>query len=272
MKRTNHHIETWLAAVFLAATMGLAGCSKPPNQANTSPGPEALCEADSECGQGQACARNVCTIIEAREARLLGFTFIPENSSAYLPQRSMQIEIEPTDQLDFVLESSILVSGDLSLADGPNVIEEGTLLFEPIASTDNLLRQQATIGADGSFYVELLPGRYDVTFIDKDRDLPNRRWLDIEIGQASTSLPLTLPSRSTLVTINGTITHRDPDLMQQASALPVAGARVVAVAEDGTTSTVGISDEGGRYQLKVWGDTGVNDLSISPSSPATLIP
>ena len=89
---------------------------------------------------------------------------------------------------------------------------------------------------------------------------------------ASTSLPLTLPSRSSLITVNGTITHRDPALPEQTVPLPVAGARVVSSAADGTTSTAGITDAGGRYQIKVWRDTGVNDLQVSPSSPETLIP
>jgi hypothetical protein len=268
--RAHHTQRMWF--VLLLACLTLPACTWRDSDEEPVEEPTSLCEQDSECPGEQICAQNVCTIAQAHETRRLGFTFIPENSSSFLPQRTMQLEIAPGDQLDFVLEPSIVVEGEISLADSPNIIQRGTIVFEPAGNPDNLLRHQTSIQPSGRFDIELLPGTYDVTFVSAESDLPNRRWLGIEIGNASTSLPLTLPSRNKLVTINGTITHRDPDLGLQSAPLPVEGARVLAVAADGTTSTTGVTDERGRYQIQVWEDTGANNLSIGPSSPDTLIP
>lgn len=271
-KRTRPAQTTGLWLGLLIVCLALPACGLRDPEEEPKEEPSALCQQDSECPGEQICAQNICTIAQARETRRLGFTFIPENSSSFLPQRTMQLDVAPGDQLDFVLEQSIVVEGEISLADSPNIIQRGTIVFEPAGNADNLLRHQTSIQPSGRFDIELLPGTYDVTFVSAESDLPNRRWLGIEIGNAATSLPLTLPSRNKLVTINGTITHRDPDLGPQSAPLPVEGARVLAVAADGTTSTAGVTDERGRYQIQVWEDTGANSLSIGPSSPDTLIP
>lgn len=266
---------TWpgrYAAIALSTTLALTACGE-----SSEPDPtqqeDPICEADADCPGEQICQNQVCTIAETEETRSFGFTFIPDNSSKFLPQRTAALEVAPGDRLDFMLEPSVQVEGEVSFAESANVLDDGTLVFEAHREADSLLRRQVTI-EDGKFAVALLPGTYDITFIPTDPDIPSRRWKGKAV-QAATSLPLTLPPRAQIVAVQGTLTHRDPALSADplSASLPVAGARVVALTRDtGAQSTVATTDENGNFELRVWADAGAHDLVIGPGSPNALIP
>lgn len=231
-----------------------------------------VCAADSECPGDQICRYNLCTIPDPVETRLFGFTFLPDSRSGLQPQETSPFEVDGTQRLDFVLDPSVEVTGTVQFAESDLSVETGTLIFDKRQTDNEIFRQQAPLER-GQFALELLPGVYDVTFISQDENVPNRRWLGKTI-EARTALPLTLPPRDTLVTIQGTLTHRDTSLGLAPATInqPVHNAKVRAIAADGTTSTVALSSDDGTFSLRVWGDQTNQDLWIGPASPNELIP
>lgn len=231
-----------------------------------------VCAVDSECPGEQICRYNLCTVPDPVEARLFGFTFLPNSRSGLQPQETAPFEVDGTQRLDFVLDPSVEVTGTVQFAESDSSVETGTLIFDKRQTNNEIFRQQAPLER-GQFALELLPGVYDVTFISQDENIPNRRWLG-EVIEARTSLPLTLPPRDTLVTIQGTLTHRDTSLGLASTTInqPVHSAKVRAIAADGATSTVALSADDGTFSLRVWGDQTNQDLWVGPASPNELIP
>ncbi len=257
----------------VAVSLVISGCADMTSspEDNRSEGGAPACRADADCPTDQACQQGICTVTRVEQKRRVGFAFVPDASSGYLPQRTGIVEVEPGERRDFVLNESVVVRGDVSMKGSTSVIDDGTLIFESRANAERL-RQQAPILGDG-FSVELLPGTYRVTFISAQDDLPNRIWEDVAVGESKTSLPLRLPAREEVLEIQGTLTHIDsrggPD---GPSTPPVSGARVVGVGQDGSLTTADITDEDGQYRLFAWADAGVLDLSIGPSSQNRIIP
>lgn len=242
-----------------------------------------LCASNADCNGELIChAKQFCTLPpEQQTSRKVSFVFSPTAESGQLAQRSPVLEASTSTPLDFVLEPSIPVIGVVSNASGQR-IQSGTLIFTPRTDLNGVLRRQTEIndenldiaGEDANFTIDLLPGTYDITFISGSDAIPNRRWRGQVIGDSLTSLSLVLPPNSAITTIEGTISHQDPDLdLEPAlSRLPVQGARVQAVAANGTTSTASVTDEQGNYSIRVWSDNGVHDLRVGPATPNAPIP
>ncbi len=232
------------------------------------------CTSDADCSDGLMCyAQGVCAVPEEDALSWrVSFIFSPTIETGLLAQRSSTLEVSSKQSLDFVLEPSVPVTGEVKDPEG-NRILEGTLIFTPANDFNGVLRQQTSITDELDYAIDLVPGIYDVTFISGNDEIPNRRWNEQSIG-AATALDFVLPPSSSITTIEGTLTHRDPilNIDPAENRLPVSGARVVAVAEDGTTSTTSISDAQGNFSIKVWADNGVHDLSIGPAEPNGLIP
>lgn len=258
-----------VAWALVSGCTGGAGAEPDPT------GPEPVCVRDADCPADQICRAQLCTVAEApTQRRRLTFTFLPERSSGYLPQQTMPLEVEPGQRLDFLLEPGVAVTGEVSYAESARVLDRGTLIFERPREGGGRTRQQASIEQDGAFAVELLPGTYDITFVSGNPELPNRRWAGVTIGEAMTSLPLTLPASAQIMTVRGTLTHQDPALSAGVdAALPVRGARVVARARrGGTLTTAAVTDDEGNFSLNAWSDAGAHDLVVGPAEPNSLVP
>ena len=275
--------HTRLATLLLTAMLTFAAACSGQSESGPESSKVSLCASDRDCNGELIChAEQICTLPpEQQTSQKVSFIFSPTAESGQLAQRSPVLEASTSTPLDFVLEPSIPVIGEVSNASGQR-IQSGTLIFAPKSDLNGVLRRQTEIndenidiaGEDANFTIDLLPGTYDITFISGSDTIPNRRWKDQVIGDSLTSLSLVLPPNSAITTIEGTITHQDPDLdLEPAlSRLPVQGARVQAVAANGTTSTVSVTDAQGNYSIRVWSDNGSHDLRVGPATPNAPIP
>lgn len=272
---TTHKHTSWrrlltLAAISLCLGTGCPGESVSP-YSNAS---DAQCSVDAECADGLVChAQGVCAVAEQDAiTKRVSFIFSPPTETGLLAQRSNTLDVSSIQSLDFVLEPSVPVTGEVKDAEGKRILG-GTLIFTPSNDLNGVLRRQTTITEELDYDIDLVPGVYDVTFLSGIDELPNRRWNAQTIG-AATVLDFILPPSSSITTVEGTLTHRDPTLNVDPALnrIAVSGARIVAVAGDGTTSTTSVSDEQGNFSIKVWADNGAHDLSIGPAQPNGLVP
>jgi hypothetical protein len=265
-------------AMLLWGTL-LAGCAaqdeSEPAQDNNTMGQRPQCSADADCVAGQSCEQGVCAV-QPEQARALSFVFLPPSTSGYLPQRLDGLELFPGDPLNFLLEPSVQVDGDVSVLDrvsgNAQVLTSGTLLFTRRGDGDDQLTRQVRL-TEPSFETKLRPGTYTITYLPPDEGRLGWRWLDQEIKTHAT-LALTMPEQSkATIEVAGKLTHRDGLLGDALSSVGVAGVRVSAIQrQTGQSSTVAITNEVGEFRLLVWPDSGDYDLRIGPAEPDTLAP
>ena len=259
-----------LLLALLAACGADAGADAAGGRHDT---PPVLCTLDAQCPGDQVCQSGACSVAVAE--RVFDITFLPSNGSIFPAQRIQNIQTKPAERLDFVLESSVNVTGRL-VANGKDTFasEQATLIFERMdAGGGAIVRPQVNV-QDGTFTVDLLPGAYDITCIFANPQLPKRLWRGRQIGESSTELLLPLPLPGLIREARYTVTRREPGIMPTASAIvPVVGARVLATTASGQTSTVGVTDESGNVTLRVWSDVEeAYEVRIGPNAPDALMP
>ncbi len=259
MNTLRPRIRSLLATLCVVAS-GYVGC------ADNAPlnAPSAACFSDSECESSLTCREQRCTVSEPDD-RDLSFMFIPPASSAFLPQRTQFFEISPSYSLDFALEPSVSVLGQIGSF---NV--SGTLVFTPSGSVDPLLRRQAPVDR-GDYQVSLVPGSYTIDFISSTEGVPNRAWRNIRF-ETDVQHDLPLPDLSQAISITGNVNFKDPTV-GIGSGLGLA--RVTAVSRTtGVLSTSVVTDaNSGFYEgLRLWRGTGSYDVVVSSANGDPLIP
>jgi hypothetical protein len=270
--------QLWGVSLVLSGLLW-AGCvsqddSLSVNNASGTNHDGAQCRVDTDCAGGQVCERGVCAAQPDR-ARAFSFVFLPPPSSGYLPQRLDGLQLYPGDPLNFLLESSVQVDGDVSALDrvsgNVRVLTSGTLLFERAGDGDATLMRQVRL-TDPHFEVKVRPGTYTITYLPLDDSQLGWRWERQEI-QAHATLALTMPEQEkTAIRVDGKLVHRDPLLGGSGAAVGVAGVRVSAIGRSGLSSNVAVTNEAGEFRLLVWPDSGSYDLHIWPAEPNSLAP
>ncbi|MFU8802770.1 MAG: carboxypeptidase-like regulatory domain-containing protein [Bradymonadaceae bacterium] len=259
---------SWLPLLLLA--FSLSGCDFPESPAPTTTKEEPFCKADLECGEEQVCRRGYCAV-QTTEPLDLGLTFIPPNSSPYLPQRIAPQPIDATDDLQIGLEASIALRGTISFANTATHGPSGVLVLRRPQAEDNFFTQQLPVHR-GAFEAFILAGRYDLAFVPEDATIPRKVWRG-KVFTSDTLEELTLPQPRDFLKITGSITHKQPGVLGDGDDRHVTNARVIAVSsQTGNTSTVGLTDEAGNYQIQVLPESGAYTLYVSPGDEDTLIP
>ncbi len=277
------HNMTHLKSIAITILFLLTSACGVQETSNSTSSTDGSCKVSADCEGNLVCHETGICSVAAREqvTKDVSFIFSPTSESGQLPQRSPVISASPDTSIQFVLDSSVPVFGEVTNASGQR-IQEGTLIFTPQYDLNGVLRQQTELndeafelaGQDANFSIDLLPGTYNITFISGNASIPNRRWSNQEIGSSATSLALVLPPNSAITTIEGTITHQDPTLNLEPglNRIPVTHARVQATAADGSTSTADVTDEQGNFSIRVWKDNGDHDLRIGPATPNAPVP
>lgn len=235
----------------------------------------AQCRADAECGATLRCEQGIC-ISPTDAPRSLSFAFLPPPSSGYLPQRLDGLELYPGELLNFSLEPSVQVDGDVSVLDrvsgNAQVLTSGTLLFERRGDRDAQLIRQVRL-TEPRFEVKVRPGTYTISYLPAEPGQLGWRWEEQQI-QTHATLALTLPEQGkTAITVEGKLTHRDGLLGEMLPAVGVSGVSVAAIQQKtGLSSTVVQTNEVGEFRLLVWPNSGPYDLHIQPSEPNSLAP
>lgn len=267
----------WACALLVALLAGGCGSSEPEPSAQAEP----LCRADAECDGAESCRAGFCVATE-EPTRQLEFTFLPGARSGHLAQRFMSSAVDPTQPLQFVLEPSLRVSGQVAFTSSLRTVS-GTLIFQPEGASERTFTRQATLDQGGAYEVFVTPGVYTITFvpgnapaqINTSRPTPGRVWKAQRL-EADTELNLRLPDPEQIRPVEMLLSSRQDSPGLGAG---LAGVRVVAISrETGVASTSDVTDEDGQFVLYLWRDTGVYDLVLSPSteaagpSPNTTLP
>ena len=97
------------------------------------------------------------------------------------------VAVAPNETKEFQLVPSVVVRGDLKFAGSNSFVSSGTLVFER-DDGEEVWREQTTL-VNGDFTIDLLPGKYSITFISNAPDLPDRIWTNRRVGSSMTALP-----------------------------------------------------------------------------------
>lgn len=270
MRTTSAPTSPLLTALLVTTLLVMASCGSTEPAPSTTPEP--LCRADAECDSADSCRAGFC-VASQEPTRQLEFTFLPGARSGHLAQRLMASAVDPAQSLQFVLEPSLRVSGQVAFTSSLRTVS-GTLIFQPEGATDRtLFTRQVKLDQGGAYEIFVTPGVYTITFVPSNapaqintaRPTPGRVWKAQRL-EADTALNLRLPDPDQIRPVEMLLSSRQDSPGLGAG---LAGVRVVAISrETGVSSTSDVTDEDGQFVLYLWRDTGVYDLLLSPTAEA----
>ncbi len=264
----------WMTAVslILGLVTFLPGCGF---ESSNDSAPSGVCDADGECPGDQVCRANFCSVPSASLSGL-NFQFLPTNSSSLQPQTALGISTQSGRELNFQLESSILVEGRVTYETsdtGPS----GTLVFR----ARNGATRRVDVNPNEAYQVWLRRSVYDVTFLPDDPESTQSRTRFeesfVEGDRRRYNFDLVPPDD--LIQVRGRLVHSSqvagcelPSGKQvPENALP--DARIYAVSNNEQyRSTVATSNAEGRFVLRMPRNTGVYNLNIDAASSECIVP
>jgi hypothetical protein len=269
---TQQHMSRGLQVVLLAMVLGLMACSADADMGGLS-GAGDNCEAKSDCPAEQICRDGFCSEASPGQTTL-NLRFIPPGSSTFLPQYVEGASVSLDQRTGFRLKRGITVTGGNGTGDNNTGIvfddgmrPSGSIIFRPYGLHDNLFVRETEVDA-GAFSADISPGHYAVTFFPRDRSAfppvkwPNEHFTSDAVFEREIS--------SDYVEISGTLVREES---VGADAVGVANAQVYATSADGDhSSTQVVTDEDGKFLLKVEPDTGVYDVRVVPAFSEAFVP
>ena len=260
--------------VVAGLLVGAVGCGPlAPSEENQPDGE--VCRVTSQCPDQQICRNGYCSA-QKGSVGPLRFRFAPPNSSSFLPQLARQVNAGPNRPINFALEPSVVVSGEVSYQNSSTPGPSGSLIFDRKDVSDPIFDREVSL-KDGSFQAFVLPGRYDLSLVPSDASLPSKVWTDREFRNDTKVENLQIPTlpanTKRFVKIQGNLKFEPALDLPEGETQPVEGARVYAISNDGShVTSADISDEDGFFSIRAIPNSGDYRFRIESASPARLIP
>ncbi len=226
------------------------------------------CIADSECSDDETCRHNLCSLSAPTSPVEYGLLISPPNGAPVPAQRISPQSHSATDA-DFVVPTVEPIAGTAHDPDGEPA-PDGTLVIDPV-DAPALSTTQVPI-RNGDFEFHLVPGEYRLTYIVDDSEWPRIPLQRRDFSDPPQTIDIQIPHLHQLRIVSGELTREALELLDLLSE-PVTGAMIVARgSETGYRSTTAITDDEGRFQLRLPPGDDVFDILISPGPDNQLVP